>query len=202
MEETASISSASNFWLVAAPSQNFEDVPTINVGYHEVPLPAYFRLLSLVESGQSESDIVQDVIRHTGAKNLHVVTEIVSNVAENQRLLTGPPKSSNRFSMAFRKSKKLSDYRASRVEARRDLYAVEEQLETAKQTEKKVLNEALILSQRKEELKELKMTPEERRKTTSAIEQQMKQVLQKHRDVEAEIKNARRLSVIHKTSLV
>ncbi|OCT53851.1 hypothetical protein CLCR_10602 [Cladophialophora carrionii] len=196
----ASSSSESNFWLVAAPSPNFEEIPTIKIGDHEVPLPSYFLILGLVEIGRSEDQIVQDVMQHTGTKALHVVTEIVHSVAQNQRLLTTSPKSSKRFSVALKKSKRTSDYRASRVAARRE-QVVEEQLETAKQTEKKILNEAMILSQRKDELKGMKMTPEQRRRTLDAVEQQMKQMLRKHHDVETEISHARRLSVIHKASL-
>ncbi|ETI28326.1 hypothetical protein G647_00775 [Cladophialophora carrionii CBS 160.54] len=197
----ASSSSESNFWLVAAPSPNFEDTPTIKIGDREVPLPSYFLILGLVENGRSEDEIVQDVMQHTGTKALHVVTEIVPSVAQNQRLLTTSPKSSKRFSVALKKSKRTGDYRASRVEARRELQVVEEHLETAKQTEKKILNEAMILSQRKDELKGMKMTPEQRRRTLDAVEQQMKQVLRTHHDVETEISHAQRLSVIHKTSL-
>ena len=197
-------SSSSNFWLVAAPSQNFEGNPTINVAGHEVPLPVYWELLDLVEHGRSQDDIVQDVVRHTGTKNLNVVGDIINSVAENQRLLAGrsvPTRSSNRFSVTFKKPKQLSDYRASRIEARRELEAVQEKLETTKQTEKKLLNEAMILSQRKEDIKELKMTPDQRRKTIAAVEQQIKQVLEKHRKIEAEIDHGRRLTAIHKGSL-
>ncbi|EXJ64393.1 hypothetical protein A1O7_00729 [Cladophialophora yegresii CBS 114405] len=194
-------SSKSNFWLVAAPSPNFEDIPTIKIGDHEVPLPSYFLILGLVEPGRSEDEIVQNVMQHTGTKALNVLTEIVHNIAENQRLLSTSPKSSKRFSVALKKSKNISGNRASRVEARRALRVVEEQLETANQTEKKILNEAMILSQRKEELNSMKMTPEERLRTLDAVEQQMKQVLRKHHDVETEISHAQRLSVIHKASL-
>ncbi|KIW73169.1 hypothetical protein PV04_01307 [Phialophora macrospora] len=186
---------------VGSPSPNFEDIPTIKVVDHEVPLPSYFLILDLVENGRSADEIVQDVMRHTGTKALNVVTDIVHSVAENQRLLASPPKSSKRFSVAIKKPKRISDYRAGRIEARRELQVVERQLETAKQTEKKILNEAMILSQRKEELNDMKMTPEEKRRTFAAVEQQMKQVLQKHRDVETEISHAKRLSVIHKASL-
>jgi hypothetical protein len=197
----SSPSSESNFWLVTAPSPNFEDIPTIKVVDHEVPLPSYFLILGLVEKGSSEDEIVQDVMRHTGTKALNVVTDIVHSVAENQRLLAASPKSSKRFSIALTRPKKISDYRASRIEARRELQVVEKQLETAKQTEKKILNEAMILSQRKEELNDMNMTPEEKRRTLATVEQQMKQVLQRHRDVEREISHAKRLSVIHKASL-
>ena len=196
--------SESNFWLVVAPSQNFEGTPTIEIGGHEVPLLSYWMISTLVEHGRPEDDIVRNVMRHTGTRALNVVTEIVSSITENQRLLSGPtatPRSSNRFSVAFMKPKKLSDYRASRIEARRELALVEEKLETAKQTEKKVLNEVMILSQRKEDLNGMRMTPDQRRKTLAEVEEQMKQVLQKHHNVETQIAHAKRLTAIHKASL-
>ncbi|KIW35104.1 uncharacterized protein PV07_01822 [Cladophialophora immunda] len=186
---------------VSSPSPNFDDVPTIQVATHEVPLPAYWRILGLLEDGKREEEIIQVLIHHTGTKTRRVVTEIVDSVVENQRLITGPPKSSGRLSVAFKKPRRISDYRASRIEARRELQAAEEKLETAKQKEKMVLNEALILSQRKEDLKDLKMSADEQRRTTSAIEHQMKHVLRKHHDVEAEIDFAKRLTLIHKASL-
>ncbi|KIY01423.1 uncharacterized protein Z520_02975 [Fonsecaea multimorphosa CBS 102226] len=195
------MSSDSDFWVVAAPSPNFDDVLTIQVASHEVPLPAYWRILGLLEDGKREEDIVQVLLRHTGTKTRRIVTEIVDSIVENQRLITGPPRASGRLSVAFKKPRRISDYRATRIEARRELEAAEEKLETAKQREKRVLNEALILSQRKEELKDTKMTPDERRRTTRAIEHQMKHVLQKHHDVEAEINFAKRLTLIHKASL-
>lgn len=203
------MSSESNFWLVTAPSLNFEDVPTVMVATYEVPLPAYWSILDLVQTGKPEDEVVQVITRHTGTKTMNMVIEIVSSIAENHRLVvseTPPPAAPqtpapNRFSVAFKKSKRISDYRASRLEARRELQMVEEQLETAKQTEKKILNEAMILSQRKEEIKDMKMTTVERVKALSAVEQQIKQALQKHRDVEAEISHAKRLSVIHRASL-
>src|ERR1700744_6308207 len=120
-----SMSDESNLWLVAAPSQNFDDIPTIKVADHEVPLPAYFLIHGLVENGRSETQIVQDVVRHTGTKALNVVAEIVCNVAENQRLLTELPTPSKRFSVTLKRPKKISDSRASRIEARRELQAVE-----------------------------------------------------------------------------
>ncbi|EXJ70195.1 uncharacterized protein A1O5_06263 [Cladophialophora psammophila CBS 110553] len=195
------MSSGSDFWVVAAPSPNFDNVPTIQVATHEVPLPAYWRILDLVEDGKREEEIIQVLLRHAGAKTRSVVAEIVGSVVENQRLITWPPKTSGRLSVAFKKPKKISDYRASRIEARRELQDAEEKLDTAKQKEKRILNEALILAQRKEELKDMKMTADERRRTTSAIEHQMRQVLQKHHDIEAEVKFAKRLTLIHKASL-
>ncbi|KIW88704.1 uncharacterized protein Z519_10750 [Cladophialophora bantiana CBS 173.52] len=198
------MSSCSDFWVVAAPSPNFDNVPTIQVATHEVPLPAYWRILDLLEDGNREEEIVQVLIRHTGAKTRSIVTEIVGSVVENQRLITRPSKTPGRLSLAFKKPhqpKKISDYRASRIEARRELQEAEEKLENAKQKEKRILNEALILAQRKEEFKDMKMTADERWRTTSAIEHQMKQVLQKHHDIEAEVKFAKRLTLIHKASL-
>ncbi|OAG35550.1 hypothetical protein AYO21_10289 [Fonsecaea monophora] len=195
------MSTDSDFWLVAAPCPNFDDVPTIRVATHEVPLPAYWRILGLLEDGKREEEIVQVLVRHTGTKARRIITEVVDSVVENQRLITGPPRPSGRLSVVFKKPRRISDYRATRMEARRELQAAEEKLETAKLKEKKVLNEVLILSQRMEDLKDKKMAPDERRKTTSAIEQQIEYVLQKHHDVEAEIAFAKRLTLIHKASL-
>ncbi|OAP57502.1 hypothetical protein AYL99_08240 [Fonsecaea erecta] len=195
------MSADSDFWVVAAPSPNFDNVPTIQVATHEVPLPAYWRILGLLEDGKQEEEIIQVLMHHTGTKTRKIVTEIVDSVVENQRLITRPPKASGRLSVVFKKPRKISDYRATRIEARRELEAAEQRLETAKQKEKRVLNEALILSHRKEELKDIKMSRDERRRTTNAIEHQMKNVLQKHHDVEAEIDFAKRLTLIHKASL-
>jgi hypothetical protein len=195
--------SDSNFWLVVAPAQNFENIPTIKVVNHEVPLPVYFHIHALIEGGGPENDIVKDVMRHTGTKTLRVVTEIVSNVAENHRLVNAVPKPTpNRFSALLTSPRaRISDYRASRIEARQELQAVEKHLDTLKETESKVVNEALILDQRRDELRDIKMAPEDRRKTQAAIEQQIKQTVQKHQDIEAEIQHNKRLQMIHRASL-
>jgi hypothetical protein len=47
----------------------------------------------------------------------------------------------------------------------------------------------------------MKLNAEERRKTMAAIDQQLKQALQKHTIVEAEITHAKTLTLIHKASL-
>lgn len=264
------------FWVVAAPSPNFDNIPTINVATFEVPLPAYWRILDLLAEGKPEAEIVKVVMHHTGTKTAHVVTEIVDSVAENQRLIRVGRRSSNKpssrlsvvslsasrarssssFSVYWKtpptptttkpkpssigspkpglqaKEKPVSEYRAARIEARRDLEAAEARLAAAQQTEKELLHDALVLARRKEQLALIGAEKEEegnkearqqrrqsstqtetttspyaddghsqRRRTAAAIEKEMKQVLQRHHDVEAEIRFAKRLTVIHKASL-
>ena len=184
-----------NFWVVAAPSRNFDNVPTIRVAHHEVPLPTYWQILDLVEEGRPENEVVQGVLRHTGTKTFEVVMEIVRSIIENHCNMIGPEpaKSSKRFSVAaFRKPKKqVSHYRASQIEARRESQDAEEKLESARQQERKVINSTLSLSQRKEEIKHMKMNMDERLRMTAEIDHQIKKALQKHHDIEAEINHAK-----------
>ncbi|KAK5240740.1 hypothetical protein LTR40_013624, partial [Exophiala xenobiotica] len=175
------------FWLVAAPEPNFEKIATINVCNHEVPLPAYWRIVQLFMEGKTEREVVQLVIPHTGSKTLKVVTDVVNSIFENQRRIQAPSKTSNRPSVLFKKPKNVSAYRASRIEARRDLETAQVRLRDAKQQEEQLLNHALTLSRQKEQLQKQKMNSDDRRKTLATIENQMKQVLERHKNVEADI---------------
>ena len=194
--------SKNEFWIVTAPSRNFEGIPTISVCGNEVPLPAYWQIVDLVTEGKAEEEVVQCFIPHTGARTQQVVTKVVHVIAENQKLMEDRSKSSSRLSVAFKKAKRISAYRATKIEARRELDAAEAVLTTAQQHERKLLNDALLLEQRKDTLKDLKIGSDDRRKTVSAMDKEMKRILQKHEEVERQIKHAKRLTVIHKASLV
>ncbi|KAK5223594.1 hypothetical protein LTR72_004980 [Exophiala xenobiotica] len=189
------------FWLVAAPEPNFEKIATINVCNHEVPLPAYWRIVQLFMEGKTEREVVQLVIPHTGSKTLKVVTDVVNSIFENQRRIQAPSKTSNRPSVLFKKPKNVSAYRASRIEARRDLETAQVRLRDAKQQEEQLLNHALTLSRQKEQLQKQKMNSDDRRKTLATIENQMKQVLERHKNVEADIEYATTLTILHRASL-
>lgn len=110
-------------WLVAAPEPNFEEIAIINVYSHEVPLPAYWRIVQLFMEGKNEEEVVRLVIPHTGSKTRKVVTDVVNCIFENQRRIQAPSETSNRPSVPFKKPKNVSAYRAARIEARRDLEA-------------------------------------------------------------------------------
>ncbi|KAL2418117.1 hypothetical protein ABEF95_002255 [Exophiala dermatitidis] len=183
-----------SFWVVAAPSRNWDDIPTINVCGHEVPLPAYWKIVDLLEDGKGREDVVQSVILHTGRKTVQVVMGVVDSVAENQQLISRRATISNRLSMPFKKSKLISSSRNLRNESYRDSQA----LEAATQREKQLLNGALAIAHRKEQMTKRDMSPDDRRKTLSAIDHEMKQVLRRHQEVEAEIKKAKRLTALHK----
>ncbi len=189
------------FWLVAAPEPNFEEIATINVHNHEVPLPAYWRIVQLFMEGKTEEEVVRLVITHTGSKTLKVVTDVVNCIFENQRRIQAPSKTSNRPSVPFKKPKNVSAYRAARIEARRDLEAATVRLQDAKQQEKQLLNHALALSRQKEQLQEQKTDSDDRRKTLSGLENQMKQVLERHENIEADIEYATTLTILHRASL-
>ncbi|KIV80643.1 hypothetical protein PV11_08131 [Exophiala sideris] len=177
------------FWIVTAPMPNFEDVATINVCNHEIPLPAYWKIVELVAQGRREKDIVQLVIQHTGVQTLKVVTDVVRSIAENQRQMdtSSISSSSSRLSLPFARPKRVSAYRAARLEARVDLDAAEQKLKT--------------LTRQRERLDEKSMASDERRQTVSAIEDEMKAVLRRHKEVEAEVEYAKSLTVIHRASL-
>lgn len=189
------------FWVVVAPSPNFDDIPTINVSAHEVPLPAYWQISDLVAQGRPEKEIIQSVMQHTGTKAFKVIAEVVDSVAENQRLVFGRTKAPGRLGVSSETSKKVSDYRAARIEARRELQAAEEMLETAEENEEKLLSDVLLLAKQKEELKRRQTSLADRRITLSATKQQERLLLQRRQDVEAKIKYAKRLIVIYKASL-
>ncbi|KAK4946971.1 hypothetical protein LTR10_014113 [Elasticomyces elasticus] len=191
------------FWIVTAPMPNFEDVATINVCNHEIPLPAYWKIVELVAQGRREKDIVQLVIQHTGVQTLKVVTDVVRSIAENQRQMDNSSisSSSSRLSLPFARPKRVSAYRAARLEARVDLEAAEQKLKSAKDQEKKLLNNAIALTRQRERLEKKSMASDERRQTVSAIEDEMKAVLRRHKEVEAEVEYAKSLTVIHRASL-
>ncbi|KAL2395621.1 hypothetical protein ABEF92_002996 [Exophiala dermatitidis] len=187
-----------SFWVVAAPSRNWDDIPTINVCGHEVPLPAYWKIVDLLEDGKGKEDVVQSVILHTGRKTVQVVMDVVDSVAENQQLIFRRATISNRLSMPFKKSKLISSSRNLRNQSYRDSQAADGALEAATQREKELLNDALAIAHRKEQMTKRDMSPDDRRKTISAIDHEMKQVLRRHQEVEAEIKKAKRLTALHK----
>lgn len=192
------------FWIVTAPMPNFDEIATINVSNHEVPLPAYWKIVELVAQGKRESDIVQLVIQHTGVKTLRVVTEVVKSISENQRqmdALSTTASSSSRQSLPFARPKNLSAYRAARIEARRDLEAAEQKLRSAKEQEKKLLNDAIALTRPRERLERKNMAADERQQTLAGVEDEMKQVLRMHKEAEAEVEYAKTLTIIHRASL-
>ncbi|KAI1628771.1 hypothetical protein EDD37DRAFT_19365 [Exophiala viscosa] len=191
------------FWIVTAPMPNFDEIATINISGHEVPLPAYWKIVDLVAQGKREEDIVKLVTQHTGARTLKVVTDVVKSVVENQRHIdtTATSSSSRRLSLPFARPKRVSAYRAARIEARRDLEAAEQKLKSAKDQEKKLLNNAIALTRERERLEKKNMTTDERRQTLSAIEDEMKVVLRRHKEVEAQVEYAKTLTVIHRASL-
>ncbi|EXJ92511.1 hypothetical protein A1O3_01063 [Capronia epimyces CBS 606.96] len=192
-------SNLDSFWVVTAPSRNWDSMPTINVCDHEVPLPAYWKIVDLLVQGMAKEDIVHKVILHTGPKTLQVVTDVVESVAENQRLVSHRSTISNRSSTTPKKINRISSYHVGK-EVRCELQAAECSLEVAQQREKRLLNEALAIAHTKEELKGKEMSPDERRKTTFAIDHKMKQILRQHQEVETEIKSAKRLTAMHKVS--
>lgn len=196
----ANSSDTDSFWVVTAPLRNWDDVPTINVCTHEVPLPAYWKIVDLLTQGKARAEIVQSVILHTGIKTIQVVTDVVESVAENQRLISRRPPMSHRLSTPFKNANRISLYRPGRKGRNRELQEAEDTLEAAKQREKRLLGDALAISHKKEQLKESQMGPDERRKTASAIDHEMKQVLRRHQEVEIEIKSAKRLTALHKVS--
>jgi len=188
---------------VTVPRANFDNVATINIGKHEVPLSAYWRIVDLLTDGRSVAEVVQLVIQCTGFRTLKVVTQVVENVAENLRQIHADQRKAlaSTSTSGPSKAKRVSTYRASRIEARRELEAADKTLQEALAEEKKLVKTALSLSRRKEKLEEAKLSSADRRKTVAAIDQEMKQVLEMHKDVEAQIECAKRLTVIHKASL-
>jgi hypothetical protein len=142
--DMTTMATTSTVLTTVAPCPNYNNEPTIAVGDHEVPLPTYFMIQNLLEEERPEHEVVGIVFRQTGASVLEIVMEVVNSVAENYRLITTlPTKSPYRFSMAVLKKqkKKHSDYRASRLEARRELQELEEKLEIARQQERRLMNE-------------------------------------------------------------
>ncbi|KAK6365353.1 hypothetical protein LTS17_011325 [Exophiala oligosperma] len=195
-------SESSTFWVVAAPEPNFDEIVTVNVCSHEVPFPAYWRIVQFFTDGKTENEAVQEVIRHTGTKTLRVVTEVVSSIFENQRRIQAPTtRQPSRFSLAFMKPKRVSVYRAARIEARQDLRAAEDRLHVAKSRENQLLIDAMIIMREIELLDREGIDSDTRRRTLSKIEIRMKDVLEKQKDVAAEVECARRLTIIHRASL-
>lgn len=193
---------------VTAPAANYDNVATINVCSHEVPLPAYWRIVDLLTVGKSVTEVVQLVIQDTGIRTQKVVTDVVESVAENERSIKAHSGTTSSSSMASSsgpstasKEKQPGVYRAARIEARRELEAAERSLEDAKGREKKLLKTALTLNQLMEKLRAQNANSPERRNRESTIGREMKQVLHMNKGVEAEIRYAKRLIVIHKASL-
>ncbi|EXJ85557.1 hypothetical protein A1O1_05921 [Capronia coronata CBS 617.96] len=189
-----------SFWVVAAPSRNWDDIPTINVCNHEVPLPAYWKIFELLGQGQAKREVIQSVIRHSGFKTLQVVTEVVESVAQNQQLISRRSTMSNRLSIPFKKANRISIYKALKNETHWEVPIVEDTLSAAKQRERRLLNDALAIAQQKEQLNGKAMNPDERRNTASAINDEMKQVLRQHQEAESEINMAKRLTAAQKAS--
>ncbi|KAL6240777.1 hypothetical protein RBB50_012341 [Rhinocladiella similis] len=194
-------SETSTISIVPAPAPNFDEIATVNVCSHEVPFPAYWRIVQLFTDGKTEDETVREIIQHTGGKTRRVVTEVVSSIFDNQRRILASTTQPNRFSLAFRKPKHVSAYRAARIEARQDLRAAEARLHAAKSREKQLLTDAMILVRQKEKLDREDVDSDIRHRTLSTIEVRMKDVLEKHKDVEAEIECAKRLTIIHRASL-
>jgi hypothetical protein len=189
------------FWVVAAPSPNFDNIPNINVSTHEVPLPAYWQISDLLAQGKPKKEIVQSVMQHTGANAFKVITEVVDSVAENQRLMLNCSKLASRPHARSTTAKKISDYRAARIEARRKLRVAEERRDIARSNQGQLRRDAFILAQRRHELDQHPAKSCDHRAMTSTIERWAKQLMKQRSDVESEIIHAERLIVIHKSSL-
>jgi len=73
---------------VFAPFPNCNDIPTINICSHEVPLPAYWRIAELLHDGVSQKQIVGLVVPEGGGvRTRRSVEDVVAAIAENQRLM-------------------------------------------------------------------------------------------------------------------
>lgn len=70
-----------------APSPNCNDIPTVNVCSHEVPLPAYWRITELLHDGVSKQQIVRLIVSESGINTRRSVEEVVAAIADNQRLM-------------------------------------------------------------------------------------------------------------------
>ena len=199
-----------------APLPNYDNIPTINVCNHEVPLPAYWRILELLEKNKKEQQIIGLIVQESGFKTQRAVADIVKSIADNQRQLDGTAVAAktsaaskpNRLSIFLsKKPKRVSAYRASRLEAQRDLNDAESKLDGAQKQEKQLLHTALVLARRKEKINNesnagsKSREDDERRKTVSAIDHEIKKTLQRHAEIETEIEYSKRLTVIHKASL-
>jgi hypothetical protein len=75
-----------------SPGINALGLPTIPVSSHEVPLSAYFRILTLLESGRAHPSILNQITIGTpnGAFfDRKTMTIIVKGIAENLRVMNG-----------------------------------------------------------------------------------------------------------------
>lgn len=204
-----------------APLPNYENIPTINVCSHEVPLPAYWRITELLNEGIEIEQIVRLIVAESGIKTHRSVEEIVNAISDNQRQLKNASKhsaaavstkkssrASNRLSalLVKRPKKRTSSYRASRLDEHRELEDAESKLESFKMQEKQQLSTALALARRKELLNDTntaagrKVGDEERRRTIAIIDHEIKKTLHRHAEIETQIEYARRLTVMHKAT--
>jgi hypothetical protein len=204
-----------------APLPNYENIPTINVCSHEVPLPAYWRITELLNEGIEIEQIVRLIVAESGIKTHRSVEEIVNAISDNQRHLKNASKNSaaavsanknskasNRLSalLVKRPKKRISSYRASRLDEHRELEDAESKLENFKMQEKQQLSTALALARRKEMLNDTstaagrKISEEERRRTIAIIDHEIKQTLHRHAEIETQIEYARRLTVMQKAT--
>lgn len=212
-----------------APTPNYKGIPTLSVGNHEVPLPAYWQITELLEEGIQEEQIVRMIVKQGRGDNAQrSVEEIVNAISNNLHqieLTSALPtsaattvhiksKGSKRFSAILAKRpKRISAYHtsSSRLSAHDELADAESVSESKTETqEEQKLNQletARALARRKELLKDTgnsvsrKITKEERRRTIAAIDHDINKSLHRYAEIETQMEYARRLTFVNKGPL-
>jgi len=69
----------------------YDGIATIDVCGHEVPLPAYWRIVELWNEGKSEDGIVAKVSKFTGPDTVESIKQVVSHVVDNQKRMQHVP---------------------------------------------------------------------------------------------------------------
>lgn len=179
-----------------SPGINSKGHPTINVSGDEVVLEAYFRILTLAETGKTRDEIVSHIIKVTESDSSRATAkfnQLVDNVLENQRLAQASgtilgvkhvrASLATDYQQKSRKSTMLQ--KARRVTTH--FSASEPTLQSpssSERAEEKLVVEALRLMAKRDAMKKDLPDSHANRRTTAAVDQQLRTSLQKHQAID------------------
>ena len=159
---------------------------------HEVPLPAYWRIVSLHNQGKSDVEIVNLVMDATGSKSIKSITEVVHHVIENQRLMGQPtPPNPNRLSRSA--AVKLANKPRPKSPLRVRLEEAHTTLTCAEELEGELANQAIALMRTRRRFARSIGNYDELKQAEAAIDRETKRVLQKRQAAEDEVEKAKML---------
>ena len=68
-------------------SSTLLDIPVIQVGDHEIPVPAYLKIVELYQLGTTSHQMIEEILRHTKSSTRLVVADVVQGIIANEKCM-------------------------------------------------------------------------------------------------------------------